>query len=92
MNREELIKAAEAAYQRGESAAIIAKVKIEAWEAARDAVMVAQEAADAAEDAAINAKDAWVKADTEHDDAWRDYSRVQRLLKQQGKHQAWGKS
>ena len=92
MNREELIKAAEAAYQRSESAAVIAKIKIEAWEAARYAAQDAADAADAAEATAINAKDAWVKADTEHDDAWRDYVRVQRLLKQQGKHQTWGAS
>ena len=96
MNKDhaELIKATEAAYQRGESAAIIAKVKIEAWEAARvtaraarDAARIAQDAADAAEDDARNARDAWVKADNEHDFAWLAYNRFQRLLKRQEKDQ-----
>ena len=89
MNKDhaELIKATEAAYQRGESAAVIAKIKIEAWEAARCAAQDAADAADAAEATAINAKDAWVKADTEHDFAWLAYNRFQRLLKRQEKDQ-----
>jgi cell division septum initiation protein DivIVA len=95
MKPEDLIKATEAAYQRGESAAIIAKTKIEAWEAARvtgraarDAARVAQDAADTAEDVARDARDAWVEADTEHDDAWLAYNRLHRLLKRQEKYQA----
>lgn len=101
MNKDhaELIKATEAAYQRGESAAIIAKTKLEAWEAARvtgrvarDAARVAQDAADELADEARNARDAWVKADTEHDDAWLTYNRFQRLLKRQEKDQTKGAS
>jgi|LakMenE18May11ns_1017448.scaffolds.fasta_scaffold9825975_2 hypothetical protein len=69
MNKEELRKAVEVKYEIAESATVTAGVRLAAYDAARDATRIA--------------RDAWFEADTAHDDAWRDYDRVQRLLKKE---------